>query len=347
MDNKHCFNYFAASNSSEGFVNYFPQVFSRENCSRVYIIKGGPGTGKSRFMRDVAKEAESRGLAVKYYYCSSDADSLDGIIIDKMRVGLLDGTAPHVCEPTLVGAFEQIINLGDFWDEQLLAHGTDEIETLVTKKSQAYKRAYMLLAAYGKLLEAEDSILAPCINKKKLSGAVKRWLHKLPESAEPTENIGLCRAVGMNGYTKFDTYEEDASMLFTVSDSYHASYYFMNELRARAKCRNMSVAFSCDPIMPSRIDALCICDAGITFVVGADGEHKINIKRFINENELKPHKEKLKKLEASVKNLELLISESFEEVKKYHFQLEKIYMTAMDFGKKEQYTENFIKKLFK
>ena len=341
------YEYFAASNSAEGFVNYFSQIFNKQNCSRVYIIKGGPGPGKSRFMREVANEAESRGLCVKYYYCSSDADSLDGIIIDEMRVGLLDGTAPHVCEPTLVGAFEQIINLGDFWNEQLLADKAVEIEALVRKKSQAYKRAYMLLAACGKLLEAQDSTVAACVNHKKLSGAVKRWFHKLPESTVPTENIGLCRAVGMKGYTKFDTYEAGAHMLFTVSDSYRASYYFMNELRNEAMRRNMSLSVSYDPIMPSRVDALCLCDVGITFVVGKDGERKINIKRFINENELKMHKDKLKKLEASIKNLELLISESFDDVKKYHFELEEMYMAAMDFNKKEEYTKNFIKKLFK
>lgn len=347
MDNMHCKKYFAASNSAEGFVNYFPEIFNRERCSKIYIIKGGPGTGKSRFMRDVANEAESRGLNVKYYYCSSDPDSLDGIIIEEMRLGVLDGTAPHVYEPSLVGAREQIINLGDFWDEKRLSESLKDIEELASKKSKSYQRAYMLLAAYGKLIKAENSLVAPCVNKKKLVGAVNRYLHKLPESGTPTEEIALCRAVGMGGKRKFETYEKNAKQLFSVNDSYHAAHYFLGEIVAAARRKNMSFTVSYDPIMPSRPDAVCLCDAGITFVIGEHCERKINIKRFIDETELKQNKDLLKRLESTAKGLESLVFDAFEEIKKYHFALEEIYMSAMDFDKKERYTDNFIKKIFK
>jgi len=341
------YEYFAASNSAEGFVNYFPQIFSNQNCSRVYIIKGGPGTGKSRFMREVANEAENRGLTVKYYYCSSDPESLDGIIIDEMRVGMLDGTAPHIFEPMLVGAREQIINLGEFWDGRKLAQKQSEIQSLTAQKSQAYARAYLLLSAYGKILNTEDALLSPCINRIKMTGAIKRWLHKLPSSATPTQTVGLCRAVGMNGKAKLDTYENTAKMLFTVSDSYRAAHLFLDELWIEAVKRGMSVAVSYDPIMRGRVDALCLCDAGITFVVGDVGEHKINVKRFIDEQELKTVKDRFKKLENAARELDKLIEDSFAEVRSCHFALEDIYIGTMNFDAKEKYTENFIKKLFK
>ena len=43
--------YFAASNTGAGFVNYFDRIFLQDE--RVYILKGGPGTGKSYFLRQV------------------------------------------------------------------------------------------------------------------------------------------------------------------------------------------------------------------------------------------------------------------------------------------------------
>ena len=74
--------YFAASNSCRGFVSYYPACFGTDSgVEKLYIMKGGPGTGKSRFMRDVATYAVDRGADVTYYYCSSDAASLDGVII--------------------------------------------------------------------------------------------------------------------------------------------------------------------------------------------------------------------------------------------------------------------------
>ena len=39
--------YFAAANTVDGFVSYYDEIFVK--CSRVYIIKGGSGTGKSYF----------------------------------------------------------------------------------------------------------------------------------------------------------------------------------------------------------------------------------------------------------------------------------------------------------
>ena len=347
MEKLLCKKYFAASNSAEGFVNYFPQIFNRENCSVIYIIKGGPGTGKSRFMRDVAEAAEGRGMSVRYYYCSSDSESLDGIIIEEMRIGILDGTAPHIFEPSLSGDFEEIINLGEFWNASALRARRDEIEVLTCKKSEAYKRCYKLLGAYGKIIETEESIISPYVDRKKLCGTAKRWLHRLPQTCGGEPNIALCRGVGMNGNTKLDTYEKAAKILFTVSDSFHLAHLFIDAIKNEAIKRNMSIEYSCDPIIPRHTDALMLTEAGIAFVVGDDGERKVNIKRFIDENGLKANKDRLKRLENSAKGLESLISENFCEVKEYHFALEKIYAEAMDFSAKESYTENFIKKLFK
>lgn len=347
MDNRLCKKYFAASNSAEGFVNYFPQIFNSDTCSRIFVIKGGPGTGKSRFMRDVANEAERKGLGVVYYYCSSDSDSLDGIIIEEMGVGILDGTAPHTFEPKTVGAFEQIINLGEFWNERELAERKSEISHIGLKKSAAYDRAYMLLRSYDALLRAEESLISPFVNYKKLGGAVKRLLHKLPASEKPVTDIALCRSIGMNGKTKFDTYEKNAKQVFTVSDYYHIGGIVLGEIVKTAKEMSMSLKISYDPIMREKIDAVELCDAGIVFVIGEGVERRINAKRFIEDENIREIKEKFKSFESQANNIEELILSEFEEIKAYHFALEAIYCEAMDFSLKEEYTDRFIKKLFK
>lgn len=58
------------------------------------------------------------GYNLEYMHCSSDSESLDGIVIPAKKVALLDGTAPHVVDPKNPGAVDEIINLGDFWDEE-------------------------------------------------------------------------------------------------------------------------------------------------------------------------------------------------------------------------------------
>ena len=48
--------YFAAANSYKGFKSYFDRIFAPEQFDRIYIIKGGPGTGKSSIMKNIVLE---------------------------------------------------------------------------------------------------------------------------------------------------------------------------------------------------------------------------------------------------------------------------------------------------
>ena len=51
--------FFAAANTGRGFVSYFDEIFFCDDIKQRYVIKGGPGTGKSSIMRRVAKRGES------------------------------------------------------------------------------------------------------------------------------------------------------------------------------------------------------------------------------------------------------------------------------------------------
>lgn len=346
MDNTQIKKYFGASNSAEGFVNYFPKIFNLDTCSRIYVVKGGPGTGKSRFMKDVAKAAEKAEMEVRYYYCSSDADSLDGIFIEELRVGIVDGTAPHVFEPTFAGAFEQIINLGEFWDEKKLEQHKCEILALAHKKTLAYKSAYAFLSAYGNLARTAGQKAAECVNRKKLAAAVKRWLHRLPHGEGNIQSVALRSSIGMRGEISFDCYESEAELVFSVKDYHNTAHLILGEVVREAIANKIPVRVSYDPILPERVDAVLLENCGIAFVIGEGSEHIVNAKRFVDTEAFKGAKDSVKALEGKAMEMKHCALSEFDEVKKYHFRLEEIYAAAMDFSQKEKYTAEFIKKLF-
>ena len=122
--------FFAAANTEKGFRSLFDEIFTPEKFRRIYILKGGPGTGKSTLMRNLGAVAEGEGYDVEYICCSSDPDSLDGLFIPAISTGFVDGTAPHVWHPRAVGTFEQWINLGAFWNEKMLSDRREQIEKL-------------------------------------------------------------------------------------------------------------------------------------------------------------------------------------------------------------------------
>ena len=88
---------FLGANSGTGFYSLYEQLL-HGRLDDLLIIKGGPGCGKSSFMRAVAKELSDAGEEIIYVNCSGDPDSLDGVLIPSIKTGLVDGTAPHVSE---------------------------------------------------------------------------------------------------------------------------------------------------------------------------------------------------------------------------------------------------------
>ena len=122
--------WFMGCNSQNGFYSLFGQFTRPEEGWRCILIKGGPGTGKSTLMKRVIKLALQRGQPVEEIHCSSDAASLDGVILPRQMTVLLDATPPHALEPQFPGAVEQPFSLYGCWNEELLFTRREEIVRL-------------------------------------------------------------------------------------------------------------------------------------------------------------------------------------------------------------------------
>lgn len=140
MGSKRC--YFASANTSEGFVSFFNDVL--KEAQRIYIIKGGPGCGKSSFMRKIGEEM-LKDNNVDFVPCSADAESLDAIFIQDKNIAIVDGTAPHVIDARYPGAVERIINFGELWNVDYLINNKKDIIYYIDKISEDYETFYGIL----------------------------------------------------------------------------------------------------------------------------------------------------------------------------------------------------------
>ena len=341
---------FAASNSSSGFKSYYGEVFNKIKFEIFYIIKGGPGTGKSRFMRDVAEYAERLGRYVEYYNCSSDPDSLDGIIIDG-RIVLLDGTAPHVSEPDIPGARDEIINLGAFWDSSRLARSFEDIAELGRKKNESYVRGYRYLSGCGELSKINDSLVLPAIKERKMLSYIERIVSSAPRGAGFSLTPALIDSIGMKGRVRFDTYEKCAEKLYIVLDWYSTAHFFLSAVITCAQRNDIPVKVSYDPINSSLPNCVYFCNSGIAFAEAQPSEANkedgtlINMKRFLEKDIIDGVKQKYK---YNMRLYDAFVSsacDSFAEAGEYHFELEKIYLSCMDFDAKERFTRSFCEQL--
>ena len=93
--------YFLGGNTSSGFYSLYHQLSDPERFRSLYIIKSGPGSGKSSLMRRVGRHAQDAGLETVEVLCSGDPDSLDALILPRLGAAIVDGTAPQGAVPSV------------------------------------------------------------------------------------------------------------------------------------------------------------------------------------------------------------------------------------------------------
>ena len=320
MDKK----FFPACNSGIGFKSYFNDIF--KNLNRLYIIKGGPGTGKSKLMRDIANEAKNKEYDVEYYYCSSDPESLDGIIIRDIGIGMLDGTAPHTHDPKLPGAYDEIVNLGDFWSADKLARERPMIDELTNRKADLYSQAYHNLSIISLIDREISELIEPAVDMDKLKGAASRLVKSFNTGSGTALYPRLLISIGMNGVVSFNTFYELADKHYILHDRYGIAGLFFNEVlkTSESKCQPAYISYS--PFDLYSADALYFPEMSMSFTSAGNrsqGDKLIDTQRFIKLDTLRNYRQKInfaKKCRSSVLDDTLDI---FSRIRELHFELEK------------------------
>ncbi len=355
MNNDTPRRYFAGSNSSRGFQNYYGDCFSEARCDRLYIIKGGPGTGKSHFMRTVARRARAAGYAVTEYDCSSDPVSLDGILLEREghpTVGLLDGTAPHLCEPVTPGVREEIINLGALWDAKRLVGEGETVRRLSAGKSAAYDRAYAYLRAAGELDAVLDALVTPAVRDERLVAMARRILRREPVGEAFRATPALRRAVSMTGRATHHTFEAMAERLLVLDDPYGLGYRLTGHLLAVSRAQRHTVLISYDPVYPDKVDGLFYPQTGLCILVGnaepreGSPTRAVTLRRYLDGDRLREVRGEIRHAARLRDDLEDTALHALAEAARYHFDLENVYAAAMDFSAKEVFTDRFCVTLF-
>ncbi len=348
IDNTRGAAFFAALNTADGFRSYFREIFDK--IATVYIIKGGSGTGKSRFMREVSAAAQAKGYTVQSFLCSSDPSSLDGIIVNELNVAVLDGTAPHVHEPTLVGAREQFLDFSAFLNAELLKTQRSEIESLLSAKARRYAGVYQYLKA---VKIYDDLIMRAVMNafcEEKLDKAVKKSLLSVKKSESYEKNIRIRAAVGCGGTVTLSSYADMAKKRFAIADLCGLGGIYLKKLLKKTDEMGVSVTVSYSPFAPDTPDAIYYPDSDTSLYIGSEGysdETVINMRRFVKDELLRPYKPEIRALYRLRADVIEQMNYDFAAVKRLHLATEEIYSRAMYFEGKEKLTADFIAEVIK
>lgn len=333
-------NYFAAANGYTGFRSYFGDIFNSNDYEHIYVIKGGPGTGKSTLMKKIAEKATKENTDHDKIFCSSDPSSLDGIIVrtERGKFAVIDGTSPHERDAVIPGAIDTIINLGEGFDVKKLKEYRLEIVSLNERKKAAYKSAYDTLKVAGAISARINNLIKSSFSYRKAILFADNILasHK---SYLQNSSIMLTRAfckLGLYEIEAFNSYKEQYSIYGTHGED----ILFLNILNE--KSRQFNVVKSYSPLCHEDCDAIGI---GETAYLSTNDENSpsFDAREFLDK---KYSKEEVDTLESIHKNLLMLSKKHFDNASIYHFKLEKIYSSAVFFEKNEEILEKIISSIF-
>lgn len=339
--------FYAAANGYSGFRSYFDRIFNPACYLKIYILKGGPGTGKSSLMRAISQHFFEMGVYTEAIFCSSDPSSLDGIIVENggKKIAVIDGTAPHERDAIFPGAVEEIINLGENWDSEMLEACREEIISINLDKKKSYKDAYEYLS----LISDIDTKIKAEFNENVDFGKIKEMADsffnkKLSSVGCSGESVRLTSSFGKDGYLHFDTLEKMAEKTYRVRGGGESGFAFMRALYNRAKCRGAALLKAPSPYSGEDIEELYFPEDKITVSVNSRKGEIIDVEALENSHLYSSSYEFL----CSAKR-ELLdyARVSFQNASAAHFKLEKLYLPAMDFGKNEKIRELLIEKIRK
>ncbi len=344
-------SYFAASNSENGFISYFKSAFSPFEYERIFILKGGPGTGKSTFMNRILNELSDYSSNSEAIFCSSDINSLDAAILerDNKKIAILDGTAPHTLDPALPGAVDEIINLADFWCEDKLTRYKREITEINKKKSEAYTFAYNYLKICGNISKIAFEIIEDIFGE--IPSELTRVITENANTGAHTKSARLISSYSKSGFYRLNTLNDLSKKVYYVPGVYGAEYVFMDKLKEILAKKEIEFTSYPSPLFKGRIDAIFIPSTQVSILSGKPSDNSlyeiIDSSKFLDQGKLSHYKSRLEYLWHEREVMLWGAADEFKKASDEHFSLEKIYTAAMNFENEDIMLQRTIQKIKK
>lgn len=354
---KEGFDFFLGALAPGGFHGYFDQLDTPPEM-RLYLIKSGPGCGKSTLMKQVAAANLEHGRITERIHCSSDPDSLDGVVLWQTGAAVVDATAPHTLEPGAPGAAQEVVSLYHTMDVEALRENQCEILDLFRSCAYFQERASRTLSSAASLILDSRRTAAGAVDFSRVRDYAQRLGKRLiPAQGEGSgkESIRLLSAVTPKGILVYrDTVPALADKILVLQDEYGAvSRVILEHLRRRALEAGWDIITCWCPLAPEeKLEHLFIPGLSLAILTGNSwhpmnfpGQKNIRTRRFMEQGVLAASRARLRFNKKAAAQLLEQTSELQRQALESHDRLESYYRSAIDFSLVDQARDALIHRL--
>lgn len=329
---------FVGCNTGDGFCTFF-DFFMNPHGVKTYILKGGPGNGKSSFLRYIGEEMSTRGYDIELQYCSFDCDSLDALVIPAKRVAVVAATGHHVMDPKYLGVVEEILNLGSYLDVEKIMSFREKIIAVNDKVESIFKQVCRYLKAARLVEENMEEITAQDQDFAQVNLATAEIITRIFGKKEIAAHLGRERhlfasSITPEGYRSFiDTLIQGSNTYMIVGRIGSGKTEVLKRVGAEAKARGFNAEYYHRPLDPNKIEHLIIPELKIALTTAnqdcnrnCQGSYNYNLNSYLRNN-VNCLREEHKVTELVNEAVALL-----KDAKMLHLGLEKYYVPNMNFA---------------
>ena len=344
--------YFLGANTPEGFRSEYATLQNDSRINRLLIIKGGSGCGKSTLMKTLGVRAEEYGWTVERVLCSSDPDSLDGLVIPELGLALVDGTAPHVVEPALCGCGANYLNLGRCYREAELRPLIPAIRAAKAANTACYGPAYACLRAAAALTKARCQLLPRDRLRAVTEEALEQLLDgKLPQGKEK----GRVRRIYLSGITPKGllSISPGEGRIWAIQDGWGAGTALLRTLADRWREAGEDLVLAMDPLDPEAVAGVILPKRQLgwlrvhpAFPGPKQAMLRLDLDAALEDNLSDAVAAGARELETAERRLLRQAVGWLQQAKAHHDLIEELYRPAVDFAAVTRETELLCRELF-
>jgi len=362
---------FAGGYTPLGFVDFFDYIMPLETAQKRYFLKGASGSGKSTFIKKIAKKFEAASVGIDIFHCANDATSLDGIAVKDFGFAIMDATAPHSHDPVIPAAIDEIIDFANFLDAEKVRKHANEIKNLLDSKKNMYEKARKFLQAAGNICTAnreahEATLIRPriqdlarmCLSgfvNKSMNIATRRTIHqpalpKLTNAAarEATDRKLFLCAITPAGIVSFAKNTLGNYKVYGICTETGADA-LLTEIKNLANSCGISTESFFSPLEPNKRECVILpaeklafaSTKGIFAYTGKVVEEVAEQFPTIPKKLLTSKADTLRNNKI-IKNLLDAAIASMKNAVAVHSKIENMYIDKMDFAKVDDLTEKIL-----
>lgn len=349
--------FFLGANTYKGFHSFYEYVVPGIP-KRLFILKGGPGTGKSTFLKRIATEFSDMGYDIEVHRCSSDNDSLDAVRIVDFDIAVMDGTSPHLTDPKYPAVSDEIVNLGEFWNTDNIKNHKDRIISLNKELKMLYASSYRFLNSAKEVQDDIEAFTLESFNMNKFKIFASDYSNKITASLEYKDREPYVRHLfhsSINSAGSVDYIEKtipiDYDINYIKGENLTAATELLKKISDNFILKGYDLEIFHQPLNPDIWETFIVHDLKVAFtndsLVEGKTDNIVELKIFHNKYKWEKNMELI---EIDKQLMKTLIDEAINRIKKakyLHDDLEKYYIVNMNFNEMQELRNKIIDKIKK